>query len=81
MLQYPEYREQAVVVEGYFFSPEHPQVHPTVLDVLGPEYAAHEFHGVHIDNTVLEDDEVEEKEAILKQGEEEKRRLAEKAAT
>jgi fatty acid desaturase len=68
LLEYPEYREQALEVHGYFVSPERPQVHPTVLDVLGPEYAPREFRGVHIDDTVLEDDEVEEKAEILREG-------------
>jgi fatty acid desaturase len=79
LLEYPEYREQAVEVHGYFVSPEKPQIHPTVLDVLGPDYAAREFHGVHIDNTVLEDCEVEEKEQILAEGEREVQRVAEEA--
>jgi fatty acid desaturase len=77
LMEYPEYAEQAVEVHGYFASPEHPKVHPTVLDVVGPEYAIDEFRGVHIDNSVLEDDEIDEKEAILREGEEEARRLAE----
>jgi fatty acid desaturase len=81
LLDYPEYREHALEVHGYFLSPEQPQIHPTVLDVLGPEYAAKEFHGVHIDNSVLEDDEVEEKAAILREGEAEKLRLAASAAS
>jgi fatty acid desaturase len=76
LLEYPEYRTQAIEVHGYFVSPEHPQEHPTVLDVLGPDYAAKAFRGVHIDNTVLEDCEVEDKNAILEEGEQEKRRLA-----
>jgi hypothetical protein len=50
-----------------------------VLDVVGPEYAAREFRGVHIDNSVLEDVEVEEKEAILADGAREARRVAELA--
>jgi fatty acid desaturase len=79
LLQYPEYREQALEVHGYFLSPERPPVHPTVLDVLGPDYAAREFHGVHIDNTVLEDCEVEEKADILREGEMEAKRVAEQA--
>ena len=79
LLEYPEYQTQAIEVHGYFFTPEHPQVHPTVLDVLGPEYASKAFRGVHIDNTVLEDCVVEDKKAILDEGEQEKRRLAEKA--
>jgi fatty acid desaturase len=80
LLDYPEYREQAVEVHGYFVSPENPPIHPTVLDILGPEYTAREFHGVHIDNSVLEDDEVEEKAEILREGEAEKQRLASNAA-
>jgi fatty acid desaturase len=79
LLEYPEYREQGLEVHGYFISPERPKVHPTVIDVLGPEYAPHEFHGVHIDNTVLEDCEVEEKNEILREGEQEKQRLTEAA--
>jgi fatty acid desaturase len=73
LLECAEYREQAIQVHGYFISPEKPQIHPTVLDVLGPEYAAREFHGVHIDNSVLEDCIVEEKEQILAEGEAEKK--------
>jgi fatty acid desaturase len=69
-----DYREQAVEVYGYFLSPERPQKHPTVLDVLGPAYAPREFHGVHIDNSVLEDCQVEEKAEILREGELEVRR-------
>jgi fatty acid desaturase len=76
LLEYPEYREQAVVVEGYFLPPHSPQTRPTVLDVLGPEYAPRNEYEVHIDDTVLEDDEVEEKADILREGEMEKRRLA-----
>jgi fatty acid desaturase len=75
LLEYPEYHEQAVEVHGYFVSPERPQVHPTVIDVLGPGYAAREFRGVHIDDSVLEDCEVEEKEQILAEGQAEKKRL------
>ena len=48
----------------------------TVLDVLGPGYAPKGFRGIHIDNSVLEDDVVEEKAEILKEGEAEARRLA-----
>jgi fatty acid desaturase len=76
LLEYPEYREEAVQVHGYFLSPEHPQSHPTVLDVLGPEYAPRVFRGVHIDNSVLEDDEFEEKAEIIREGEAEKRHAA-----
>jgi fatty acid desaturase len=80
LLEYPEYLEQAVQVHGYFVSPEKPQIHPTVLDVLGPEYAPREFHGVHIDDTVLEDVDVEEKAEILREGVAEVQRLTTEAA-
>ena len=79
LLEYPEYSEQAVVVEGYFLPPHTPQTRPTVLDVLGPDYAPRDARAVHIDNTVLEDDVVEEKADILREGEMEKKRLAERA--
>jgi fatty acid desaturase len=79
LLEYPEYREQAVVVHGYFLSPEHPKSHPTVLDVLGPQYAPAGFRGVHIDNDVLEYDEMDERAEIAREGEAEARRLAEQA--
>ena len=52
-------------------------MHPTVLDVLGPEYAAKEFHGVHIDNTVLDDCVVDEKDDVIEEGEQEAKRVAE----
>ena len=80
LLDYPEYRAEALEVHGYFLPPHRPPTHPTVLDVLGPDYAAKEFHGVHIDNTVLDDCEVEEKADIVREGATEKRRLEEEAA-
>jgi fatty acid desaturase len=73
LLDYPEYREQAVVVEGYFLPRERPQTRPTVVDVLGPRYAP-QTRDVHIDNDVLEGEEVEDRAEILRQGEEEIRK-------
>ncbi len=35
----PEYGDQATVVEGYVWPKERPQTRPTVVDVLGPDYA------------------------------------------
>ncbi len=64
LMQYDEYREHAVTVEGYFVSPTHPKVNPTVIDILGPEYAARHTDDVHIDNTVMEGDVFEGKEEI-----------------
>jgi fatty acid desaturase len=65
----PEYASQALEVHGYFTSPERPQVHPTVIDVLGPDYAPKDGQAAHLDHTVLDDCEVEEKEAIIAEGE------------
>ncbi|MBI1914078.1 MAG: fatty acid desaturase [Planctomycetes bacterium] len=79
LMEYPEYREKAVVVEGYFVPRHRPPTAPTVLDVLGPAYAPREFHGVHIDNSVLEGEEVEDREAILREGKQEAERLQELA--
>lgn len=71
LMEYPEYKKDAINVHGYFRSPENPQIHPTVVDVLGDDYASKNFRGVHIDNTVLDDNEVEDKEGIIKTGERE----------
>jgi hypothetical protein len=67
MLECREYRDQATVVKGYFWAKERPPVHPTVVDVLGPEYAPQGFREVFIDNAVLEGRDVSEdaKQAIL----------------
>ncbi len=68
--QYPEYSEKATVVEGYIWPKERPPKHPTVVDVLGPDYAPHEFREVYIDNSVLEGRNVTEqdKDEILSEG-------------
>lgn len=63
LMSYPEYAKEAVVVEGYF-RPANPKVYPTVLDVLGPEYAARHTKQVHVDNTVLDGDEFDERKEI-----------------
>jgi fatty acid desaturase len=73
LLSCEEYREQIVEVEGYFFPKDDPPTKPTVLDVLGPNYH-HRAFDVHIDNDVLETETVEEKDDILRTGEEEKRK-------
>lgn len=73
LLECAEYREQAVIVEGYFLPRTRPPVHPTVVDVLGPAYHVRAAD-VYIDNEVLDGEKVEEKEEILRQGEEEKRK-------
>jgi len=79
LLECAEYRDQAIEVEGYFFPYEKPPTKPTVLDVLGPKYH-HRAAEVYIDNDVLESEEVDEKDEILWQGEEEKRKRREEMA-
>lgn len=66
LMQYPEYQQEAVVVEGYFRPPHTPKTRPTVIDVLGPEYAIR-HEEIYVDNSVLEDDVVDEKDAILRE--------------
>ncbi len=66
LMDYPEYAEEAVVVEGYFLPKSHPKTRPTVLDVLGPDYATRNAD-IYVDNSVIEDDDLDEKDEILKQ--------------
>jgi fatty acid desaturase len=68
LLECAEYRDQAVEVEGYFLPWEKPPTKPTVVEVLGPDYAFRDVE-VYIDNEVLEQEQVEEKDDILRQGE------------
>jgi hypothetical protein len=67
LMNYPDYRQEAQVVKGYFLSPDKPKVHPTVVDVLGPEFAAAPAE-VHIDNEVLGDNNFQDREAIEREG-------------
>lgn len=69
LMRCAEYRKEGVVVKGYFYPSEYPKNAPTVLDVLGPEYAPHSPHAVHIDDTVLEGDEFEDADQIRADGE------------
>ena len=69
LMQYPEYRDEALEVHGYFASPEKPQVHPTVVDVLGPEYAPRTAE-VHIDAEAVSVAEFNDKEGLAKEVEE-----------
>ena len=63
LMAYPEYRRQAVVVEGYFLPPTRPPVNPTVLDVVGPTYASRSRE-VHIENEILDVGSFEDRAAI-----------------
>ena len=77
LLQYPEYRDEAVVVVGYFASPEKPKVHPTVVEVVGPEFAPKTAE-VHIDNEVMGEDNFRDREAIEREGEVSKAQASER---
>jgi fatty acid desaturase len=81
MLAYPEYRDKATVVEGYLWPREKPPTKPTVVDVLGPQYAPLEFRDVYIDNTVLEDQLLteHERQEILDEGAREAERVRQEA--
>jgi len=78
-MQCEEYRNEAVIVEGYFTSRSYPPTHPTVVEVLGPEFH-HRARDVYIDNHVLDNEEVEDKDEILQQGEEEIQRRRQQEA-
>ena len=67
LMETEEYNTEATVVEGYFYPPIDPPRNPTVLDVVGPEYAGHRDE-IHLDHTVLESVEVEGKEELLALG-------------
>lgn len=67
LLEYPEYRREAVEVEGYFLPKERFGGKPTVLDVLSRPTTV-PANGAYIDNSVLEGNEVEDKEQILQEG-------------
>jgi fatty acid desaturase len=69
LMEYPEYRAEAVVVEGYFRPRRPGQVNPTVVDVLGPAYAERHRPEIHVDNSVMEGDEFEDREAIEREAE------------
>ncbi len=67
MMDKPEYRDSCQLVDNYIVPTQTDPRNPTVVEVLGPEYAA-ESEDIYIDDSVLEDWEVEEKEEILKEG-------------
>lgn len=74
MLGYPEYRRQAVVVEGYFFPMHRPPRHPTVLDVLATPPGLREPNAIYIDDSVLESEEVDDREQIMEEARKEQLR-------
>jgi hypothetical protein len=67
LMNFPEYIEDAIIVENYVIpKSDHPERNPTVVEVLGPDYAR-STGDVYIDNTVLDNWDVDEKEEILRQ--------------
>jgi fatty acid desaturase len=66
LMEFPEYRAEALEVHGYFASPEKPQVHPTVVDVLGPDHAPRTAE-VHIDAEAVSVAEFNDKEGLAKE--------------
>ena len=67
LLSREKYRESCQVVENYLIPEGETPRNPTVVEVLGPEYAAVNEE-IHNDDTVLDDWEVEEKDVILRDG-------------
>lgn len=63
LMEYAEYRAEALEVHGCFVSPEKPQVHPTVVDVLGPDYAPRSAE-VHIDAEAVSVAEFNDREGL-----------------
>lgn len=70
MMRFPEYRAEAIVVRGAVL-PRH-DGHPSILDVLGPDWARHDA-AIHTDDTVLEGERVEEKDEIERESRDSKR--------
>ena len=66
LMEYPEYRGEALEVHGYFLSPKEPQLHPTVVDVLGSEHAPRSGE-VHIDAEAVSVVEFNDAEGLAKE--------------
>jgi len=67
LMSIPDYSEHCQLVDNYLIPERAESRNPTVVEVLGPRYASGNQE-VHIDDTVLDDWEVEEKEEILMTG-------------
>ncbi len=61
LMQYPDYREEVVVVHGAVL-PRHDH-YPCIVDVLGPEWDRRRGE-IHVDNTMLDGETVDERDAI-----------------
>jgi fatty acid desaturase len=67
LMRFPEYREEAIVVRGTVL-PRH-DGHPSILDVLGPDWAKQDAT-VYIDDSVLDGERVEERAEIQREADE-----------
>jgi len=65
LLKFPEYADSCQIVENYVIPNEGPPRNPTVLEVLGPDYAGSSDE-IYTDDSVLDDWEVEGKVAHRK---------------
>ena len=65
LMQCSEYAAEATEVHGYFASPESPKVHPTVMDVLSPEWAPKKEHEIHLDHSVLDSMDIQGRDEII----------------
>lgn len=70
MMRFPEYQAEAIVVRGAVL-PRH-DGHPSILDVLGPDWARQDA-AIFTDDTVLDGERVDEKDAIRRESDESKR--------
>jgi fatty acid desaturase len=64
LMRFPEYRSEAIVVRGAVL-PRHDGA-PSILDVLGPDWARSDA-AVHIDNSVLDGERVDERNEIQRE--------------
>lgn len=64
LMQVPEYREKAMLVEGYLGGDDPHTGRPTILSVLGPPHAPRNPHDAFVDDATLEYVEVDNAAAI-----------------
>jgi fatty acid desaturase len=67
LMRYPEYQSEAIVVRGAVM-PRH-DGHPSILDVLGPDWAKQDA-AVYVDDSVLDQERVEERAEIQRESDE-----------
>ncbi|HMN38959.1 MAG TPA: fatty acid desaturase [Hyphomicrobium sp.] len=67
LMQDPEYKEKALLVEGYFGEGDPSAGRPTILSVLGPGYAPRAKTEAFVDDATLEYVEVDDAAAIARE--------------